>query len=56
MKTGIRGFERVVQTLGFETVFHDGEVLSITLKRTGERPALEIVILTGRSQIGRAHV
>jgi len=47
-KTSI-GFERVVQKVGFETVFHDAEVLRVELRRTGTKPTLEVVILTGRS-------
>lgn len=48
METAIKGFERIVQTLGFEN-FADYEVLSLTLDRTGGKPTFEIVIIAKRS-------
>jgi hypothetical protein len=49
MKSKIENFEKVVQATGFETRFHDGEVLSIELSRVQQEPSLTICILTPRS-------
>lgn len=49
MKSKIEGFEKVVQAVGFETVFHDGEILRIELNRVLEEPSLTICLLTRRS-------
>jgi hypothetical protein len=47
METAIKGFERIVQTLGFQN-FADYEVLRVTLTRNFS-PTLEIIVLTNRS-------
>ena len=49
MKSKIEGFEKVVQAIGFETTFHDSEVLRVELNRVGEAPSLTICLLTRRS-------
>lgn len=49
MKSKIEGFEKVVQAIGFETTFHDSEVLRIELSRIDEEPSLTICLLTRRS-------
>ena len=51
METAIKGFERIVQTLGFES-FADYEVLRVTLTRSFN-PTLEIIVLTSRSPQNR---
>ena len=45
MKSKIEGFEKVVEAIGFETSFHDGEVLSIELSRVQQEPSLTVCIL-----------
>ena len=49
MRTRIKGFEHIIQAVGFETEFHDSEVLSIGLTRIAQKPSLEITILTRQS-------
>jgi len=41
----IEGIERVFEAVGFETKFHDAEVLSFRLER-GEKPLLGLCLLT----------
>jgi hypothetical protein len=49
MKSKIEGFEKIIEAVGFETVFHDSEVLSLELSRGSQAPSLTACILTRRS-------
>ncbi len=49
MKSRIAGFENVVRTVGFETTFHDSEVLRLQLERLSGKANLTISLLTRRS-------
>ncbi len=45
----IEGITAVFEAVGFETSFHDGEVLNITLDRAQGIPSLTVSILTRQS-------